>query len=157
MTMSPCNSPANYQGLVNNVFHDYVDRFLVVYIGDILFHGTGQEGHAQHIRAVLDRLKNHKLYQSSNKCELLKTEALFLRLIVSCDGIRVICNLSRFIPSISTRTAPLTRFTQKWSCIRDWDVITVAAFCNLKSTLVNTPVFIPTTWTKPLPGHIDTF
>ena len=74
---------------MNGVLHDYIDRFLVVYIDDILIYSRKREEHLQHIRCVLERLRKHKLYVSPKKCSFMATETEFLGLRVSCEGLSV--------------------------------------------------------------------
>lgn len=181
MPMGLCNSPATFQGLMNWVLHDFIDRFLVVYIDDIIIYSQTREEHLVHIRAVLKRLQEHKLYASPKKCEFMKSETEFLGLIVDREGIRVHpqkCEVIKnwpapqsltelrsfvglvqffrcFIPYFSLRTAPLTRMTQKGSGIHALDDAAAAEFRDLKSALVNAPVLVPSNWKKPFRVHID--
>lgn len=87
MPMGLCNAPATIQSLMNRIFYDYIDWFLVVYIDDILIYSNTREEHLGHIRMVLDRLKKHQLYASPKKCSFMSEEAEFLGLIVGRDGI----------------------------------------------------------------------
>jgi hypothetical protein len=63
------NAPAYFIYLMNKVFIEYLDKFVVVFIDDILvFSKTGEE-HAEHLRLVLQKLREHKLYAKRSKCE----------------------------------------------------------------------------------------
>jgi hypothetical protein len=55
--------------LMNNVFMDYLDKFVVVFIDDILIYYQSEEEHADHLRKVLHRLREHQLYAKLSKCE----------------------------------------------------------------------------------------
>jgi hypothetical protein len=55
--------------LMNNVFMDYLDKFVVVFIDDILIYSQSEEEHADHLRMVLQRLREHQLYAKLSKCE----------------------------------------------------------------------------------------
>ena len=63
------NAPAFFMYLVNSVFMLDLDKFLVVFIDDILIYSKNKEEHAQHLWIVLTRLREHKLYAKFNKCE----------------------------------------------------------------------------------------
>jgi hypothetical protein len=55
--------------LMNNVFMDYLDKFVVVFIDDILIYSQSEEEHVDHLRKVLHRLREHQLYAKLSKCE----------------------------------------------------------------------------------------
>jgi hypothetical protein len=55
--------------LMNSVFMDYLDKFVVVFIDDILIYSRNEEEHADHLRMVLPRLREHQLYAKLRKCE----------------------------------------------------------------------------------------
>ena len=63
------NAPAAFMDLMNRVFEDYLDKFVIVFIDDILIYSRSREEHAQHLRSVLQRLQSKKLYAKFNKCE----------------------------------------------------------------------------------------
>ena len=55
--------------LMNRVFHEYLDRFVIVFIDDILIYSKSQEEHEEHLRIVLQILRERKLYAKLKKCE----------------------------------------------------------------------------------------
>ena len=59
--------------LINNIFREYLDKFVVVYLDDILIYSRTREEHLQHVRIVLKTLRKHKLYAKAKKCELVQT------------------------------------------------------------------------------------
>ena len=63
------NAPAFFMYLMNSVFMPELDKFVVVFIEDILIYFKNDEEHAQHLRIVLARLREHKLYAKFSKCE----------------------------------------------------------------------------------------
>jgi len=63
------NAPAAFIDLVNRVFKSYLDKFVVVFIGDILIYSKDKEEHADHLRTVLQTLREHQLYAKLKKCE----------------------------------------------------------------------------------------
>ena len=75
--------------LMNRVFRPYVDQFVVVFIDDILVYSKDAQEHEQHLRIVLETLREKKLYAKLNKCDFWLKEVSFLGHIVSAEGIRV--------------------------------------------------------------------
>ena len=138
MPMGLCNAPQTFQSLMNSVFHDCIDNFLVVYLDDLLIFSDTLEDHMMHLEAVLSRLQEHKLYASAKKFSFLQTEVEFLGLIVGRDGVHVgkdrveaieqwpkpktltelrrfvglLQYLRRFVKDFSGIAAPLTNLTQ---------------------------------------------
>ena len=66
-----------------------LDKFVVVFIDDILVYSKNEEEHAEHLRIVLQRLREHKLYAKFSKCDFWLKEVLFLGHIISEKGISV--------------------------------------------------------------------
>jgi len=75
--------------MMNKVFMEYLDKFVVVFIDDILVFSKIKEEHAEHLRLVLQKLREHKLYAKRSKCEFWLEEAYFLGHVVSNGGIAV--------------------------------------------------------------------
>src|SRR4051812_33730491 len=74
---------------MNRIFHPYLDQFVVVFIDDILIYSKSEEEHTEHLRVVLELLKEKKLYAKLSKCELWLSEVRFLGHVISKDGIVV--------------------------------------------------------------------
>jgi hypothetical protein len=68
---------------------DYLDKFIVVYLDDILVYSKNKEEHAEHLRLVLERLREHQLYAKYSKCEFWLSEVTYLGHVISKDGIAV--------------------------------------------------------------------
>jgi hypothetical protein len=68
MSFGLTNAPAFFMHL-NNVFMDYLDNFVVVFINDILIYSQNEEQHEEHLNMVLQRLREHQLYANLSKCE----------------------------------------------------------------------------------------
>ena len=66
------NAPATFMTLMNDIFREYLDQFIVIYLDDILIYSKTKEDHIQHIRKVLDILRQHQLYAKISKCEFFK-------------------------------------------------------------------------------------
>jgi hypothetical protein len=75
--------------LMNKVFMEYLDKFVVVFIDDILIFSENEEEHDEHLRLVLQKLRENQLYTKLNKCEFWLKEVSFLGHIISEGGIYV--------------------------------------------------------------------
>ncbi|KAL8103645.1 hypothetical protein AgCh_028007 [Apium graveolens] len=82
-------APALFMDLVNLVFHDYLDKFVVVFIDDILIYSRSREEHEEHLRTVLYILGEKKLFAKFSKCEFWLEEVAFLGHILSGRGIEL--------------------------------------------------------------------
>jgi hypothetical protein len=69
MSFGLTNAPAFFVNLMNSVFMDYLDKFVVVFIDDILVYSQSEAEHADHLRMVLQRLREHQLYAKLSKCK----------------------------------------------------------------------------------------
>ena len=83
------NAPTAFMDLMNRVFRPYVDQFVVVFIDDILVYSKDTLEHEQHLRIVIEMLKEKKLYAKLSKCDFCLKEVSFLDHIVLAEGIRV--------------------------------------------------------------------
>ena len=83
------NALAYFMYLMNSVFMDYLDKFVVVYLDDILVFSKNEEEHAEHFRLVLEKLREHQLYAKFSKCEFWLPEVTYLGHVISKDGIAV--------------------------------------------------------------------
>ena len=83
------NAPAAFMDLMNRVFKDYLDKFVVVFIDDILIYSRSHDEHEQHLRLVLQRLKDKKLYAKFSKCNFWLEEITFLGHIIMKHGVAV--------------------------------------------------------------------
>jgi hypothetical protein len=89
MSFGLINAPAFFINLMNSVFMDYLDKFVVVFIDDILIYSRSEEEHVDHLKMVLQRLREHQLYAKLSKCEFWIDEVLFLGHIINKDGLAV--------------------------------------------------------------------
>jgi hypothetical protein len=83
------NAPAYFMNLMNKVFMEYLDRFVVVFIDDILIYSKSDSDHEEHLRMVLQKLRDNQLYAKFSKCEFWIDEVPFLGHIISNGGISV--------------------------------------------------------------------
>ena len=63
------NTPAAFMDLMNSVFNDYLDKFVIVFIDDMLIYSKSHEEHERHLKLVLERLRERKLYAKFSKCQ----------------------------------------------------------------------------------------
>jgi hypothetical protein len=89
MSFGLTNAPAHFMYLMNSVFMPELDKFVVVFIDDILVFSKNEEEHAKHLRIVLQRLREHQLYAKFSKCEFWLKKVPFLGHVLSEKGIEV--------------------------------------------------------------------
>ncbi|GMI67673.1 hypothetical protein HRI_000436600 [Hibiscus trionum] len=161
------NAPAAFMDLMNRVFKPYLDKFVVVFIDDILVYSRNKEEHADHLRIVLQTLRNHQLFAKFTKCEFWLSEVSFLGHIISAEGIKVDSkkiqaildwrpprNVSevrsflglagyyrRFVKGFSVIAAPLTKLLRK-DVIFEWSEKQQRSFDQLKQALTHALVLI---------------
>ena len=87
MSFGLTNAPATFMDLMNRVIRPFLDRFVIVFIGDILVYSISEEEHAMHLRFLLQTLWEHQLYAKFSKCEFWLDQVAFLGHVVSKDGI----------------------------------------------------------------------
>ncbi|GJU19453.1 putative reverse transcriptase domain-containing protein [Tanacetum coccineum] len=159
------NAPAIFMDLMNRVCKPYLDKFVIVFIDDILIYSKSEEEHEVHLKTILDLLKKEKLYAKFSKCEFWLQEVQFLGHVVNRDGIHVdpskvesVKNwktpespteirsflglagyYQRFIENFSKIAKPLTLLTQK-NKTYVWGNEQDEAFRILKEKLCNAPV-----------------
>jgi hypothetical protein len=83
------NAPAYFMNLMNKVFMEYLDRFVVVFIDDILIYSKNERDHEEHLRLVVQKLRDNQLYAKFSKCEFWIDKVPFLGHIISNGGIAV--------------------------------------------------------------------
>jgi hypothetical protein len=89
MSFGLTNAPAYFMYLMNNVFMDYLDKFMVVFIDDNLIYSQNEQEHEEHLRKVLQRLRDCQLYAKLSKCEFWISEVLFLGHIINREGLAI--------------------------------------------------------------------
>ena len=145
---------------MHRVFQPYLDQFVVIFVHDILICSQSKEDHEDHLRIILQALREHQLYAKFSKYEFWLTEVRFLGHIVSVLGvsvdpekveavmswerpksvfkIRSFLGLARyywrFVEDFSQLAAPMTRLTQK-EVKYEWNDLCERAFQELKRRL----------------------
>jgi hypothetical protein len=89
MSVGLTNAPAYFMNLMNKVFMEFFDKFVVVFIDDILIYSKSEEEHATHLRLILETLREHQLYAKFSKCEFWLKEVGFLGHVLSARGVLV--------------------------------------------------------------------
>ncbi|GKA66262.1 putative reverse transcriptase domain-containing protein [Tanacetum coccineum] len=129
------NAPAVFMDLMNRVCRPYLDKFMIVFIDDILIYSKTREEHVEHLRLVLELLKKEKLYAKFSKCEFWLKEVQFLGHVINGNGIHV--DPSK-IEAVKNWKAP--RLQSEKSKTFNWGKEQELAFQTLKDKLCNAPV-----------------
>ena len=83
------NVPAAFIDFMHRVFQPYLDQFVVVFVDDILIYYQSEEEHEDHLRVVLQLLRDHRLHAKFSKCKFWLIEVRFLGHVVSALGVSV--------------------------------------------------------------------
>nr|GEZ53401.1 retrotransposon protein, putative, Ty3-gypsy subclass [Tanacetum cinerariifolium] len=159
------NASVVYMDLMNCIFHEYLDKFVIMFIEDILVYSKTKKEHEEHLCIVLGTLRQKKLYVKFSKCDLWLGQVAFLGHIVSADGITIdpakvdaITKLPRpktvteirsflglagyyrrFVEGFSCLSLPLTKLMRKGEKFV-WDEEQEKSFEELKKILVSAPI-----------------
>jgi hypothetical protein len=85
MSFGLTNAPAYFMNLMIKVFMEYLDQFVVVFINDILVYSQNEEAHEDHLRLVLQKLRDNQLYAKFSKCYFWLKEVAFLGHIITME------------------------------------------------------------------------
>jgi hypothetical protein len=180
MSFGLSNALAYFMYLMNKVFMEYLDKFVVVFIDDILIVSKTEEEHENYLRMVLEKLRSNQLYAKFSKCEFWLTEVAFLGHVISTGGIsvdpskvedvlnwmpptnaseiRIFIGLAgyyrRFIKDFSKIAKPMTRLLVKNKDF-DWTEECQANFEELNKRLTSAPVLILLDITKKFDIYSD--
>ncbi|GKB72054.1 putative nucleotidyltransferase, ribonuclease H [Tanacetum coccineum] len=159
------NAPAVFMDLMNRVCRPYLDKFMIVFIDDILIYSKTKEEHDVHLRLILELLKKEELYAKFSKCDFWLSKVQFLGHVIDSEGIHVdpakiesikdwespktpteirqFLGLAgyyrRFIEGFSKIAKPMTKLTQK-SVKFNWGEKEETAFQTLKQKLCSAPI-----------------
>ncbi|GJV84636.1 putative nucleotidyltransferase, ribonuclease H [Tanacetum coccineum] len=126
------NALAVFMDLMNRVCRPYLDKFVIVFIDDILINSKTWEDHVEHLRLVLELLKKEKLYAKFSKCEFWLREVQFLRHVINGNGIHVDPSKIEAVKNCRAARTP----TEKCKTF-DWGEEQELAFQTLKDKLCN--------------------
>jgi hypothetical protein len=167
MSFGLTNAPAYFMNLMNKVLMEYLDQFVVVFIDDILVYSQSEEAHKNHLRLVLQKLRDNQLYVKFSKCDFWLKEVAFVGHIITNGGIKVdpgkisemlnwkqptdvskirsFLGLAgyhrRFIEGFSKIVKPVTSLLEKGKEFK-WDEACQKCFEELKERLTTAPVLI---------------
>ena len=167
MPFGMTNSPATFQHFMNDIFRDMADIFVIVYLDDILVFSDNEEEHRDHVRRVLQRLREHNLHAKLEKCTFHTDTIEYLGFIVSPAGLSMdtaktqvirdwptprnvkevqsflgFANFyRRFIANYSDTVVPLTRLTRKDTPFV-WSDKCQKAFDTLKASFTSAPILV---------------
>ncbi|GBG75628.1 hypothetical protein CBR_g20258 [Chara braunii] len=159
------NAPTTFQRCMNDLFRPWLDRFVVVYLDDILVFSKTLEEHQGHLRQVLEKLREANFKINAKKCDWAKTQVLYLGHVLDGDGVKLEdCKIAeirdwptprtltelhlflglakyyrKFVRNFSTIVAPLRRLLRK-ETIWKWDKDCTSAMKKLKQALIEYPV-----------------
>ena len=83
------NAPVDFMSLMNNVMHKYLDKFVVVFIDDILIYSKSEEEHREHLKIVLQELREHQLFAKFSKFDFFKDKIQYLGHVVTEERISI--------------------------------------------------------------------
>jgi hypothetical protein len=87
MPFSLANTPSTFQAYINKALGDLVDSVCIVYLDDILIYSRNEQEHVEHVKQVLRRLREHRLYAKASKCKFHTNHVEFLGFIVTPAGV----------------------------------------------------------------------
>ncbi|WVZ52051.1 LOW QUALITY PROTEIN: hypothetical protein U9M48_003146 [Paspalum notatum var. saurae] len=174
MSFGLTNAPAFFMYMMNSVFMNELDKFVVVFIDDILIYSKNEKEHEEHLRVVLTRLREHKLYAKFSKCAFYVKGSGFLGHILVEKGVAVdpskvkdvpnwkqlkpFLGLAgyyrRFIKDFSKIAKPMTSLTKK-NAKFVWGPKCEEGFQELKKPLTTAPVLAQPDVTKPFDVYCD--
>ncbi|GJR26023.1 putative reverse transcriptase domain-containing protein [Tanacetum coccineum] len=135
MPFSLTNAPAVFMDLMNRVCKPYLDKFVIVFIDDILIYSRNKEEHADHLRIILELLKKEKLYAKFSKCDFWISIVQFLGHVIDCQGIHVDPAKIKAVKNWAPPTTP-TEKNKKYI----WGENQESAFQLLKQKLYEAPI-----------------
>lgn len=178
-----CNAPSYFSNMMADVLRPYLDKFVIVYIDDILIYSKTPEEHEEHVKLVLQRLREAKLYAKLSKCAFFQQRIEFLGYIITPEGIspdprkiqavqdwpkptnvtEVLRFLGfagfyrRFVKGYSSIAAPLSDLTKAGAGTTPvtWNPTAESAFSALKQAMTTAPVLQPFDPGKPIKVTTD--
>lgn len=173
------NAPASFQALMNEVFEEYIRKFILIFFYDILIYSGILEEHEHHLRLVFDKLRAHQLFVKRSKCELARAEVEYLGHVISRNGVAADQNkvdamvawpkpnnikslrgflglkgyYRSFVKNYGIISRPLTQLLKNRNFT--WNDEATEAFQSLKNVMTTTPVLALPDFSKPLTIETD--
>ncbi|CAL8998636.1 unnamed protein product, partial [Prunus brigantina] len=129
------NAPAAFMDLMNRVFRRYLDRFVIVFIDDILVYSKSRKAHMKHLEIVLGTLRRRQLYAKFSKCQFWLDRISFLGHVISAEGIYVDPQKIEAVMNWPQPTS-VTEIRIKF----EWSDECEKSFTELKTRLTTAPV-----------------
>ena len=174
------NAPATFMHMMNSIFRPYLDKFVIVFLDDILIYSRSLAEHRRHVRQALDLLRENRLYANAKKCSFFKESLSFLGHVVSAEGIsmekdkvkaiqdwpppvnvsgvRSFLGLAgyyrKFVRNFSKIASPLSELLQKTPKF-EWKETQQQAFETLKNAISTAPILIAPDDSKPYVVNTD--
>ncbi|CAN6566578.1 unnamed protein product [Malus baccata var. baccata] len=145
------NAPATFCTLMNKVFHPYLDKFVVVYIDDIVIYSKTLEEHVKHLRIVFKTLREHELYVKKEKCSFATKEVEFLGHKIKEGKLMMEKGQDQGHSRVGTADQDLLKKNKAW----EWTDRCQEAFERLKKALMEEPVLRLPDLSKPFELHTD--
>lgn len=159
------NAPTTFMSLMHGIFQPQLDKFVLIFTDDILIHSKNQEQHQEHLKTILQTLRENQLYTKFSKCNFFKDQIQYMGHVISKDSISIhpkkvktmmewiepknvvdIISLlglvgyyRMFTEGFSKITFPMTSIQNKW-CAFQWTVEHQQIFLRLKHILTTTLV-----------------
>ncbi|GBG71665.1 hypothetical protein CBR_g9080 [Chara braunii] len=134
------NAPTTFQRCMNDLFRPWLDRFVVVYLDDILVFSKTLQEHQGHLRQVLEKLREANFKINAKKCDWAKTQVLYLGHVLDGDGVKPEdCKIAAIRDWPTPRTLTELRLLRK-ETIWKWDKDCTSAMKKLKQALIEYPV-----------------
>jgi hypothetical protein len=180
MSFGLTNAPAYFMYQMSFIFMPELDKFVVVFIDDILIYSKNEEEHEQHLQIVLQRLREHQLYAKFSKCVFWLKDVPFLGHVILVEGIavdsskvqeilewkapksvtqiygflRLVGYYHQFIPNFSKIVKPMTKLLENDAEFK-WSPQCEEAFITVKKLLITAPVLSQPVIEKPFDVYCD--
>lgn len=168
MPLGLTNAPATFQHFMNDIFRDALDHFVVIYLDDILIFSNNLKDHEQHVRLVLQRLRDNDLFCKIEKCSFEQTEVIFLGFHVGPHGLQMDTSkiqtildwavptsirdiqvflgfanfYRRFIRNFASVVKPLTDLTRRTTTPFQWTPAADTSFKALQQAFTSAPILL---------------